>query len=297
MTHYCKSVFIALIFTVLCGHSFAAPRAMMVIYPLPENPGDQRGNFPLSLLRLALGKTSLQYQLRPATSHMQQGRSMAELQANSGRLSVLWTMTSREREDKLLPIRIPIDKGLFGWRVAIIRTDHFDLFKGVVNPKQLSAFVAGQGHDWPDTDILKAAGLPVETTYQYENLFLMLSSGRFDYFPRSILEMMPEVESHRELGLMIEPSIVIHYPVAIYFFVNKNNQTLHNAIETGLERAIKDGSFNKLFYKTYGADIERARLADRRIIQINNALLPPETPLNRSELWFRPTAPSPVKRP
>lgn len=297
MTHYCKSVFIALIFTLLCGHGFAAPSPITITYPLPENPGDQRGDFPLNLLRLALGKTSTPYQLRPAKLIMQQGRSMIELESGNGRISVLWTMTSPERESRLLPIRIPIDKGLFGWRVAIIRANRFDLFNGVETPKQLSAFVAGQGHDWPDTAILKAAGLPVNTTYNYESLFLMLSSGRFDYFPRSILELVPEVESHRELGLIIEPNLVIHYPVGIYFFVNKHNKALHDAIETGLELAIKDGSFNKLFYKTYGADIERARLADRRIIQIDNPLLPPETPLKRSELWFRPEAPPPAKQP
>lgn len=297
MADYGKSLLMVLLFTVLCGHGVAAPNTIAITYPLPENPGDQRGDFPLNLLRLALEKTSTPYQLRPAKLIMQQGRSMAELESGNGRISVLWTMTSPERESRLLPIRIPIDKGLFGWRVAIIKADRFDLFNGVETPKQLRAFVAGQGHDWPDTAILKAAGLPVNTSYNYESLFLMLSSGRFDYFPRSILELVPEVESHRELGLMIEPNLVIHYPVAIYFFVNKHNKVLHDAIENGLELAIKDGSFNKLFYKTYGADIERARLAERRIIQIDNPLLPRETPLNRPELWFRPTAPSLVNQP
>ncbi|MFD2449342.1 hypothetical protein ACFSQE_13670 [Vogesella fluminis] len=68
-----------------------------------------------------------------------------------------------------------------------------DLLKSVYTVRDLHDKVAGQGHDWPDTYILRAAGLPVETSIGYEALFGMLRHGRFDYFPRGVLEVEDEI--------------------------------------------------------------------------------------------------------
>ena len=62
-------------------------------------------------------------------------------------------------------------------------------FAGVQSLPALRALRAGQGADWPDTDILKASGLPVEATMLYDDLFTKLIAGRIDYFPRSLLEV------------------------------------------------------------------------------------------------------------
>ena len=35
-------------------------------------------------------------------------------------------------------------------------------------------------------------------------------------------------------------------------------------------------------------DLRRARLDQRRIIELDNPLLPPQTPLQRRELWYHP---------
>lgn len=56
----------------------------------------------------------------------------------------------------------------------------------------------------------------------------------------------------------------------------------------GLEKARHDGSFDKLFHQYHDATIKRAGLENRTIIELDNPLLPDETPLGRRELWFRP---------
>jgi hypothetical protein len=68
--------------------------------------------------------------------------------------------------------------------------------------------------------------------------------------------------------------------------VNKNNAPLAAAIKKGLLRAIKDGSFDTLFNKTYGDVVERTRLQSRKRLQLTNPLLPAKTPLNQKELWL-----------
>ncbi|MDE2592873.1 MAG: hypothetical protein KGL57_01440, partial [Burkholderiales bacterium] len=118
---------------------------------------------------------------------------------------------------------------------------------------------------------------------------------RFDYMPRSIAEVWDEAQTHRADGVAVDPHIVLHYRAAVYFFVNKQNTALAKKISTGLERALSDGKFNRLFYSYHAKAIEQARLSQRTVIELANPLLPKDTPLNRKELWleFPPTTKTP----
>jgi hypothetical protein len=65
-------------------------------------------------------------------------------------------------------------------------------FTKVKTLDDLRQLQAGQGHDWPDTEILRFNGLNVQVSASYESLFTMLRAQRFDYFPRSIIEIWDE---------------------------------------------------------------------------------------------------------
>ena len=52
------------------------------------------------------------------------------------------------------------------------------------------------------------------------------------------------------------------------------------------EKAILDGSFDKLFQQYFGEGIRKAHLETRTVIELQNPLLTPETPTNRPELWY-----------
>jgi len=267
--------------------SFARVHAADVItYPRPESPADHRGEYAVELLRLALNDGGPAVSLQPAAEVMNQERALLALRSGQG-LRVLWTMTTVEREALALPIRIPIYKGLIGWRLALVHASHSNLLASVKSAAQLAELTAGQAAEWPDTDILRANGLKVVTSTHYGSLFKMLSRGRFDYMPRSISEIWSEATWHRADGLMVDDSIVLHYPAAVYFFVAKSDAALAERIRLGLERLIADGRFDRLFYSYHAEQIERARLSRRRVIELRNPLLPPETPLSRPELWLR----------
>jgi len=80
--------------------------------------------------------------------------------------------------------------------------------------------------------------------------------------------------------------VLLIYPTADYYFVNKQNTELAENLRQGLELALADGSFGRLFAAHFGPAIRRAQLDKRVLIELTNPLLPPQTPLARKELWF-----------
>lgn len=264
--------------------------AAVVVYPQPEVNDHawrfrQAEYYPIRLLEEALRRSGRSYQLRSTPMKMTQSRVALELQGGRG-IDVMWTMTTRERERDMLPVRIPIYKGLIGWRLLLVRAADLPRFATVRERHDLAALTALQGHDWPDTAILRANGLQVHTSAYYNSMFPMLANGRADYFPRSIIEIWNEAEANRNAKLVVEPTLLLRYPAAFYFFVNKGNTALARDIETGLNAMLADGSFDRLFHQYYDPVLKMANLPGRRVIDLANPVLPAQTPLQRRELWL-----------
>jgi hypothetical protein len=270
----------ALFFMPLC-----ASADIVVRYPRPESDPDERSRYTQRLLELVLQRAYLTYRVELNPIRMQQGRAIVRLKTNEG-IDVLSTMTSTEREQEMLPIRIPIDKGLIGWRLLLINRTQASKFAAVTSLDGLKKLMAGQGADWPDTRIMRANDLSVYGTSNYDSLFNMLESERIDYFPRSVTEIWSELDLYQQ-RLMVEPSLVLHYPTAIYFFVGKGNTRLATDITEGLEKMIADGSFEKLFQETFGDTIRRSRIKERRVLELKNPLMPATLPVGRKGLWYR----------
>lgn len=266
---------------LVCLQAASAVLAAEIRYPREEG-----GNtYPLDLLQLALRKAGSKDTIALTPVRMMQDRALHELGLDNGEVDIAATMTSKERESRLLPIRIPITKGLIGWRIAVVRKDRIHQFERVRNLADLKRFRAVQGHDWPDRDILRQSGLPVHSVSSYESLFNTLASGRIDYLPLSLIEAQAAISGRKMLA--IDPHIAIRYPAAIYFFVNPRKQALADTVRRGLEASIADGSFDKLYYQHFAQAIRQGRLDQRRIIELHNPFLPAATPLDRKDLWFQ----------
>lgn len=262
---------------------FAGHAADTVVWvPRPESMFDNRTSFTTAVLQEALARSGKAYRVEQHPVRMQQGRALLRLQAGDG-IDVVSTMTSREREARVQPIRIPLDKGLLGWRLLLVSKQR--TMPALRTLGDIQPLVAGQGSDWPDFDILRANGLKVYGTSNYPSLFSMLASGRIDYFPRGLTEIWDEQQFYRT-RLAIEQGVVLRYPTALYFFVRKGNTVLERDIAAGLERMLADGSFNRMFEREYGAMIRKADLRSRRVIMLHNPVMP-VLPLERKSLWFR----------
>lgn len=263
------------LFLLLCAalsQPALATADIVITFPRPETGPDARARYPLRLLEAALKNSGRPYKIKLFSLPMLQGRALLRLENSEG-IDVLSTMTSVERESKLLPIRIPIDKGLLGWRLLLIRKADADRFSKIRTVDELKSLVAGQGSDWPDAQILRANGFTVNGTANYEALFNMLDKGRFDFFPRGTTEIWREIELYQE-RLMIEPTLVLRYPSAIYFFVRKSDTQLAADIQAGLQKMIADGSFDKIHHEHFGAMITRSNLKGRRVFDLENPLIP-----------------------
>ncbi|MFZ8200954.1 amino acid ABC transporter substrate-binding protein [Alteromonas portus] len=258
-------------------------------YPRPIDDTDARAQYPIALLKLALDKTGVNYELRPSDRILLTSKALRQLRENR-EVNVVWSMTDSQREKELTPIRIPIAKGLIGLRVFVINQNKKAKFNDVLSLTDMRKLVPIQGEEWPDTKILQANGFNVFTVPEFREAYNMIKQGKGDFFPRSVMEVKAELEVEgRRNSLYLEPSMALYYPTAMYYFVSSSNKTLANLIETGLNRAIDDGSFDALFESTYSPILESLGVNERKIFTLENPLLPIETPLTNSALWFKPT--------
>jgi ABC-type amino acid transport substrate-binding protein len=239
-----------------------------------------------SILKLALSKSDLNLQVQRSKENYSDSRLIEEVE--SGGLDVMWAGANQSIESRLKTVRIPVLKGLLGHRIFIIRASDQSKFEKINSLDELKQYRAGQGTFWGDTQILKSANIPTVTTLKYPNLFPMLEGGRFDYFPRAIQEPWSEVESRPELNLVIDKHIMLVYPYAMYFYVNQSNDALYEKLYSGLNKAIMDGSFDKLFFENpmIKSVLRKAHLSSRKVFRISNPLMHPDTPYDRKEYWL-----------
>lgn len=282
----CRRSLHAFLVLVLSTVSWSA-EPLVVRFPTLPNLQLLHTRYFLSLLEAGLVGSGLSLEQVP--TEMYQGRAIEALQQTGGRLDLIWTMTSDERERTLLPIRIPIDRGLLGWRVSLMRADSVGRMNGVADRHGLAQLRAGQGEDWPDTAILRANGIPVEATPGYEQLFPMLAGGRFDHFPRSVFEIGSEVAAFpQDSPLAIEPTLLLRYPTALYFFVAPGRPELAATLTRGLEAAVADGRAAHLFQQFILPSLRPLNLPGRRVLTLVNPLIAAERlPVQRAELWFQ----------
>ncbi|HEU4843370.1 MAG TPA: hypothetical protein VFT05_03815 [Burkholderiaceae bacterium] len=265
-----------------------------LVYPLSVGV-DSRYQYDWAVLRMALDKSRGRYgaySLHQAATSMAPARITQELLMPTGHINILVRATAPELERQFLPVRIPVDRGLLGYRVFLVRQDDLPRFAAIRTLDDLRRLRAGLGKDWADVPVLRAAGLPTEEGSAYEGLFSMLEAGRFDYFSRGADEALREYDERRASHprLAIEPTVLLHYPLPRYFFLRRDaeGKRLAARIEAGLETMVRDGSLATLFQHYKGATIARANLRRRHVLTIPNPTLPPQTPLSRSELWFDP---------
>ncbi len=176
-----------------------------------------------------------------------------------------------EQEQFYYRIPYPIWRGLLGYRQLMVREDHLDAFAAVTRPEDLQKFTAGQGERWADSEYYLRNNIDVVTSMQFDNLFSMLNRGRFDFLPLGINEMQGSlaIANEQHPALTVVPHLIIHYPMPIYFQVNRRYMALAERIETGLTRAEKAGTLDRVFREYNGPMVDYIDAPETRIIHLN----------------------------
>lgn len=265
----------------------AASAELQVVYPrIDEHSADDYG---YAVLELALARSGQPYRLSVSTARMNQERARSEMEA--GRISVMDFGTGAAYEARFRAVYFPIDRGLSGYRLAIIRRHRAGDFAMVRTLGDLRAMAAGQGTGWADSRILEAAGIPVRSA-EFDQLFRMVEAGRFDFFPLGVEEVYGLLDRFQgeAPNAVVEDTLVLHYPFARLFFVRKDDARLHDAISLGLQRAFADGSFQRLLenHPRVKASLQRAGLRQRTMIEIDNPFLTPAFRAIPAQYFYRP---------
>ena len=230
-----------------------------------------------SLLKMALEKTPERGEVEVVpSSPMSQGRALRYLKNGRGdALRVAKVASSPHRNSLLQPIRIPVDQGLLGFRICLIREDEQARFDGIYTATQFQerGLTIGQGAHWPDTAILRANGFKVVTAPRFEILMPMLKRTRFDCFLRGVGEILIDLAQHEGDGIAIEQRLLFTYRMPSFFFVSPGDDRLAERIETGLKRAMEDGSYETWFSRYFRGPMKELNLMERVFIPLPNPFL------------------------
>jgi ABC-type amino acid transport substrate-binding protein len=268
--------------------------AMTYVYNAPESSLDVRYDYHWEILRTALDKTRPSWgEYRMVRSEtMSERRQVHELESATGKLSVMYLGTTPEFEHKLVGIHIPVDRNLGGYSVLLVRRDRAGEFSNIHSVGDLRRVSFGLGLGWIDVDILRHNGLRVVTGSSYDGLFEMLVHRRFDALLRAAVEVLDEQAQRKATmpDLYIEPSLVLYYPLPMYFWFARNEQgaRLARRAEEGMRMMIADGTYDRIFDKHQRRKIETLDLKHRTILRIENPFVGAETPFADTRLWFDP---------
>ncbi|TPV57785.1 amino acid ABC transporter substrate-binding protein [Aestuariibacter sp. GS-14] len=209
----------------------------------------------------------------PHPQPMPQARQIIKLQAGEG--DVMWSATSNEREQQLLPVRFPLLQGLAGYRVLVINAYKQAQYPTSLTKADLQNLVGVQGNDWPDLTVLRHNGFKVEGaqwSLWFQTMFTAVEKGMVDYFPRNVIEVSNDLERHEAKRIKLEDNFILRYPSYEYFFVSPLKPELVNRLQIGLLRMLNNGELKVLFEKhdNHKKAMLLATDPSRIMIELNN---------------------------
>ncbi|TYC52155.1 hypothetical protein FMN50_19295 [Rhodobacterales bacterium] len=260
-----------------------------VIVPKPGGPKDTRHIYTESLLSLALEKAGRKARLVQTKEDYSRDRLLQEL-VRGRDIHLAAEAPKADWEQQLLPIHIPIRKGIQGYRLFLINKQDQAAIANVRTLADFQRFPTGAGTQWSVRPLLEGAGFEVVTTENYQNLFEMLRLRRFITFGRGLNEIYSEQAKFGTVNenLIMEQTLCLFIPLPTYFFVSPAHPELARDIENGLKRMIADGSFDRHFMEFYAGSIRRAHLDRRKILTIANPTLSKQTPFDEPSYWYDP---------
>lgn len=258
-----------------------------------ESTSDHRRAYKIELLQTSLELTKPKYgdfEISIDNFYMNGERSFKQL-ANGESMNVFFALARSGLDDDVVAIPIPVRRGLVSYRLLMIKAGTEKRFENINSLDDLKKLRVGADTSWATYQTLLTYEFNIVKIPDYEGMFPMLQAGRFDYIPRTVNEIYPEIDrfTHSKLHLAIEPTLALYIPSATYVYVNKGYPRLKERLQEGLELMLKNGDLMRLFSKYYGQRINAANLGNRRIITMGNTAMPEDANWEKSPLWFSPT--------
>jgi hypothetical protein len=262
-----------------------------ISYPKRQSSLDTRNDYPVELLQAILEVTKDEYGECKTNPVGPVNQKRARQALETGQLDIAWFPATVNNNERFQPIKVPLRKGLLGWRLLMVNNNEKNKFAEVDSLEKLKAFGTAFGADWQDYPVMKANFDKLTLGDDYEQMFKMLHRKRFDFFSRSLHEVLDEIEYHKSVGydFAVLDHIMLRYKAVDLFYVNKENDTLYQRIRKGMNKVIVSGKFNELFYSYYEHHIRSANIGNKTIIDLENPMFPDDIEYRDPQLWFQLT--------
>lgn len=220
------------------------------------------------------------YRVEPAMTEL----TAARLRREAVKGDLINLVVLEPLNEDLIPIDIPLDKGLFGYRIAAIRASdqgRVAKVRDIADLRQLRIGASGE----TTAAIFRHNGMEVVTATDPKLLMLMLERGRFDLIPRgaTVVAAIHDEDAKAYPNLATDQHLLIHFPYAQYAYVSKSAPRLAERIRYGLQEMQKDGSFDRYFEKYFAQTIAEFRFSQRTVIELENPSLPAWAKIPRLE--------------
>jgi len=269
---------------------FFAPRhvyAQVIINFTLGGKDVERDIYRTELVKMILDNTRIDYKI---LYFKENGDHQAQINwVKNGRITISTFGSSAQQEKVLIPIRIPIFKGLIGYRIFLIKKNDQDKFNNIRSLHDLRQLKGAQGIGWTDLTILQDAGLPQEILPGNIIYRILNRGGRVDYFPRAVYEAVGEIQTMqlKHPDIAIEKKILLVYPFAMYFYVSPRYSALAKAFDKSFQELVADGSFDRFFYQHpyIKTALKTARLQHRVRFDLTNKTLSSKTATLPAVYW------------
>ena len=289
----CKRVVGTALWLIAFSLPYSSSAGEVVLINQPLSDTDPRYTYIYELLSLVLETTTATHgslELQQAPMVISRDRTLVSLIAGNS-IHVMAEAPKPNWDENLLPVEIPIRKGLQGFRVFIIHSRNESRLASVNSFDELINLPTGSGAQWSTRKAMELAGFNVVTSPSYKGLFGMLSANRFVTFSRGINEAYREVNAHKSgyPGLVVDDQFLLHIPLPTYFYVTPTRPKLARRIRLGLLQLMASGEFDRFFYRYHCDDLVRSNMSKRRVFRIENPLLEERGSLEESANWIDPT--------
>lgn len=263
-----------------------APLALgaAVRFPGRTDGVDRRIQFPAELLALCLSKSGAAYRLVLVDA---MPPADARAAAMRGEIDVMVMLSNATQTGGLVPVRLPVRRGLLGVRLLLARPESAQAIMDVASLDALKRdFRLGYGQSWMDRAAMQQLGFRMVPAQRYVDLFDGLRAGRFDYLSRGVNELHAELADPRLAGrgMVVVPGVALFYPLDHYFWLPPGKEALAADVERGFRRAMADGSYAALFMRFHFDMMRDARMHERSIIHVVDYPVPPGTPLQEFDI-------------
>ena len=264
---------------LLAGWLLSAPawgELLKVTLPRPFRGDESLADYDLAVLNRALQTTRRDfgpYELKLSAQQLPDLRAFEEVSRGGGEPNVIAWRDNIDLRQRFRVVPFPYDRGAMSLFIPVVRATDMDRLATVQQLQELKAWKISYGSRvrGATTRTLAQLGYRFEDADSPQVAAQMLAARRFDLLvlPANQAWTVWQLIQHDNPSLALDGRLLVATSGARVFAVSSGpaGEKLHARLMTGLSRAWKDGSLEKLFQQYIGKSFTPLGLSGRRVLR------------------------------